>query len=375
MSHAQLRVINKIKITGMSTFKGQISQIKEHLKFSSQAVVRYGLCILDDDYIFTGDIHDLVITEALIGGGGDGGSIPKRLDMIQTKGYSTKRKLGGMGYTPNTLVRDEDESLSNIEFRALRLSTCALTQTPLTLPVVIDAKGQLISKAALIEALLNRKGEDGIELPEHIKHIKGLKYTKEITKNNWKDMDVSDNDEGMTGVSGASNIQVNRAVAAGGKKLWCPLKNTFIQGTVEGAFSWNCGCVFSLSGWSSLSNIPHDQLRDKVLKMMHGEVFHMDCPVCGSPLKASKNAPSAILLGHEVPDIEKRTLWSSKDGKKEMTNGNRVKKQKVTADSETAKIEGDTPVKNTIIEEQSSGPAFKFTRRHDWDVRNPLAQK
>jgi hypothetical protein len=36
--------------------------------------------------------------------GGDGGSIPKRADVVRTSGYRFIRNLGGLGYLPNSQV-------------------------------------------------------------------------------------------------------------------------------------------------------------------------------------------------------------------------------------------------------------------------------
>lgn len=60
--------------------------------------------------------------------GGDGGSFSTRADMVKTKGFKFLRNLGGMGYVPNTQVREADERLNRSEARDLQLSTCALSQ-------------------------------------------------------------------------------------------------------------------------------------------------------------------------------------------------------------------------------------------------------
>lgn len=60
--------------------------------------------------------------------GGDGGSFSHRTEMVRTKGFKFLRNLGGMGYTPNTQIREGDERLGKNESRDLRSSACAYSQ-------------------------------------------------------------------------------------------------------------------------------------------------------------------------------------------------------------------------------------------------------
>lgn len=57
--------------------------------------------------------------------GGDGGSFSGRAEMVRTKGFKFLRNLGGMGYTPNTQIREADERFGKNENRDIRTRACA----------------------------------------------------------------------------------------------------------------------------------------------------------------------------------------------------------------------------------------------------------
>lgn len=64
--------------------------------------------------------------------GGDGGSIPKRADVVKTKGYGFKRNLGGMGYMPNAQVKLTNEENSTKLKMHERWTKCYLTNVSLS---------------------------------------------------------------------------------------------------------------------------------------------------------------------------------------------------------------------------------------------------
>lgn len=60
--------------------------------------------------------------------GGDGGSIPRRVDLVKTNGYRYARNLGGMGYSPNLQIKKSLDKLSPREISQIRWKQCALSQ-------------------------------------------------------------------------------------------------------------------------------------------------------------------------------------------------------------------------------------------------------
>ncbi|CUV05506.1 unnamed protein product [Cryptosporidium hominis] len=105
--------------------------------------------------------------------GGDGGSIPKRADVVKTKGYGFKRNLGGMGYMPNAQVKLTNEENSTKLKMHERWTKCYLTNEPLNPPVVICNKGFLYNKEAIINKLLSKS-----KTAPHIKKLSDVFQVK-----------------------------------------------------------------------------------------------------------------------------------------------------------------------------------------------------
>jgi hypothetical protein len=105
--------------------------------------------------------------------GGDGGSIPSRIDMVKTKGY-TQSAQGSMGYSANGMRRVVEESIDPREYHRTRMTTCALTGQPLEKPVVACRAGYLFSKEAVLSHLINKT------IPTEFSHITSLKDIVEL---------------------------------------------------------------------------------------------------------------------------------------------------------------------------------------------------
>jgi hypothetical protein len=106
--------------------------------------------------------------------GGDGGSIPNRVDMVKTKGYTTSSH-GSMGGAVNGIRRISLEHLDPREVRKTRMTTCALSGERLTKPVVACRAGYLFNKEQVLTRLLDKK------MPEEFSHISALKDILELT--------------------------------------------------------------------------------------------------------------------------------------------------------------------------------------------------
>ncbi|KAH8741706.1 hypothetical protein FG386_001280 [Cryptosporidium ryanae] len=100
--------------------------------------------------------------------GGDGGSIPKRVDLVKTRGFEFKRNLGGMGYLPNTQIRKSGMGDSKQNNNHNKWTTCFLSSEPLNPPIVICNKGNLYNKESIIKYLLEKKKK------KNLLHIKKL---------------------------------------------------------------------------------------------------------------------------------------------------------------------------------------------------------
>lgn len=101
--------------------------------------------------------------------GGDGGSIPHRIDMVKTKGHGTGPRTSSMGYSSNSVRRVTEDAVDARENRKTRLTTCALTGDVLIAPVVACRAGFLFNKDAVLAKLLDKK------MPEEFDHITSLR--------------------------------------------------------------------------------------------------------------------------------------------------------------------------------------------------------
>ncbi|OII71977.1 hypothetical protein cand_013310 [Cryptosporidium andersoni] len=143
--------------------------------------------------------------------GGDGGSIPKRSDIVKTSGYRYRRNLGGMGYLPNTTARIYDETIPESTQRHIKWTSCALTLEPLKQPIVACRLGNLYNKESLLKRLI--KGQ----LSSKFSHIKGIGDLSDI-KN-----------------------KINKLTGC----LICPITLSDLDNFIRAKLYWKCGCIIS----------------------------------------------------------------------------------------------------------------------------------
>ncbi|EDV23447.1 uncharacterized protein TRIADDRAFT_58086 [Trichoplax adhaerens] len=133
--------------------------------------------------------------------GNDGGSIPRRGELVKTK------------KKPEKVEKD-------YELQA-RWRHCTITQQHLQLPMVGCELGKLYNKDAIIEYLLDKESSDNCP------HIRGLKDVKEL------------------------KLAINPAYSENDSKRWVAdsyydhQDSEFICPVVGFCFLWNCGCVLS----------------------------------------------------------------------------------------------------------------------------------
>lgn len=147
--------------------------------------------------------------------GGDGGSIPSRIDMVKVKGYGSAQRSsqGAMGFQPNGMRRLAEETVDTRERRKLRMTTCALTEEPLVKPIIFCRRGFLFNKEDIVKRLLDKS------LPDIFEHITSLK-------------DVLD-----------ANFSLAGGVAV------CPLTGKDLtDGVTKSVVMWPCGCALSEKG-------------------------------------------------------------------------------------------------------------------------------
>ena len=164
--------------------------------------------------------------------GADGGTIPKRCELIRNK----KKK----------------EKIDKNVTAATKWRTCQLSQQPLKKPIVACKLGRLYNKEAIVEGKLNKTLSSN-EITKHIKSIADVKDLR-LTDNKSFKNDGPDN--------GDTYMDFNET------PFVCPVTSIGMNGTNVFTVNWNCGCVVS----------------EKAIKEAKSETCHG----CGGPFIADQ---------------------------------------------------------------------------------------
>lgn len=205
--------------------------------------------------------------------GGDGGSIPGRADVVKVRGYGFARKLGSMGYAPNTLIRDSEHQDANAA-RELRLTLCGITQSSLAPPIVVDKLGVPYNKDAILERLMTK-----VSLPDTVKRLRDL-----------------------CELSNDSSCAAFPAFNASTKQMQCQLSGAPCLGRLGSSpffVSWPCGCLFSTAAAKETNTFAE---RESVCPVCRGEVTHSRevLPVAQID-RRSKEAPHSSKTQGDTP--------------------------------------------------------------------------
>ncbi|KAI9598867.1 Rtf2 RING-finger-domain-containing protein [Syncephalis fuscata] len=167
--------------------------------------------------------------------GNDGGSIPKRSELVKEK---------------------KKDPVADARIQTIaRWFYCALSKTPLQTPVVADLLGKLYNREAILELLLDRSryGDADVICP-HVKSLKDvvtLKLTPVPTAIE-KPSERSNNTGHKNGNDQTShNGNTNGATVMGSDETMpqalfaCPITKREMNGRHRFVFSRQCGCVVS----------------------------------------------------------------------------------------------------------------------------------
>lgn len=143
--------------------------------------------------------------------GCDGGTIPKRDEMVRLK-------------------KKPEKVDKNFELNA-KWFHCAITQDPLRAPIVSCELGNLYNKESLLEYLLDKDSAT----TDVAKHIRSLKDTKELQLSENPSFDQQKSKEEKA--DSYQDFQACRYV--------CPVVGIEMNGRYKFCFLWKCGCVFS----------------------------------------------------------------------------------------------------------------------------------
>nr|CAH8847708.1 unnamed protein product [Trichobilharzia regenti] len=139
--------------------------------------------------------------------GGDGGSIPRRDDLVKSK---------------------KKQEVANREAANMALwKHCSLTQDPLRQPVVSCLLGRLYNKESVINKLLTKTKGDGFS-----DHIKKLRDVKELRL----------------------SVTTNGTTTLDPQLFYCPVTGLEMSGIYPFVYLWGCGCVFSKKALTEVSS-------------------------------------------------------------------------------------------------------------------------
>lgn len=222
--------------------------------------------------------------------GADGGTIPKRCELVQKK----------------KKVEKLERSVKN----ASKWKNCQMSQQPLKKPIIACRYGRLYNKETVIEAILTKT----IGNYAAASHIKGLKDFKELKLKENKDYNKGE-------VKGDEYLDVNQS------EFLCPVTALPMNGINGFVVNWKCGCVFS----------------EKALQEVKSDVCHG----CSGPW--DKNDSVILNPSEEVLETYKQKLAVERAEKKnKKKNGEAEAKlaaengeNKVVANGEHKKIDSD----------------------------------
>ncbi|CAD51950.1 hypothetical protein PFAG_02523 [Plasmodium falciparum Santa Lucia] len=224
--------------------------------------------------------------------GGDGGSLPQRVDLVRMKNKKLRENTGSLGYEKNTLVNVNQNKYNKKELREYHFNRCVISEELLKEPFFCCRLGYLYNKEHAFQLLLVKKQnkkkrkKDTFEKFAHVDSLKDLVLCKNKL-----------NEEG---------------------KLICLISKEIINSTSGGICLFSCGCVFSKKVFNRV-NISEDKM----------------CITCNKQYKESDIIEIgvedvALLEEKQKSIIKKRKLEKKKkdsflQAKKEMKNNDAVK--------------------------------------------------
>jgi hypothetical protein len=171
--------------------------------------------------------------------GCDGGSIPKRAEMVKTR-----------------LQKPSAEQLEDSELLKTRWTCCFLSAEPLERPIVACGLGRLYNKDSVVKHLLERKSLASLEEADALGHERSIPHITSVKHVFQVKLDTQKKDpEGF---------------------FVCPVTGRPMNGHGRVLVVRTCGCVFAEQAWRELEAEKKAQLL---------------CLVCSKPCNASDLIP------------------------------------------------------------------------------------
>ncbi|CAA9987542.1 replication termination factor, putative [Plasmodium knowlesi strain H] len=200
--------------------------------------------------------------------GGDGGSLPQRVDLVRMKHKKLNESTGSLGYGKNTLVT-VNQGRSNLkELREHYMSHCAISQESLKEPFFCCRRGYLYNTEHILSLILARQGKK-----KKKRKIEDSQYEAFAHIGSLKDLVLCKN-------------KLNEE-----NKLVCSISNEIINPSSGAMCLFSCGCVFSKKVFSH-ANIAKENA----------------CTACNTKFK-----PSDVI---EIAKVNKPLIGTSEKKKK-----------------------------------------------------------
>ncbi|KAJ2730978.1 Replication termination factor 2 [Coemansia sp. Cherry 401B] len=200
--------------------------------------------------------------------GNDGGSIPRRNEMVREKQQDEKV--------------DRKAQLLAMNF------FCALSKQPLREPIVGDGLGRLYNRESILEYLLDpRAFGDGDRICGHIKSAKDVR-TLNLSRNPKFD---------QTRSSSKQTLSFDDQPTA---QFVCPVTRKEMNGNLPFEFNWRCGCVVSAQARKEMADLA-------------------TCLACSQPVEAKDIVPINS-LDAEVVDSLRQRIDERKQAKKQKSS-------------------------------------------------------
>ncbi|KAJ1825523.1 Replication termination factor 2 [Coemansia sp. RSA 2703] len=224
--------------------------------------------------------------------GNDGGSIPRRNELVREKKHVEKPDLKAQ--------------------LAAMYTTCALSERQLEPPIVGDGIGRLYNREAILEYLLdNNAFGDNKSTCSHIKSLKDVKTLK------LKANPLRDEAKASDGQSSARFV--------------CPITMREMNGNLPFEFTWTCGCVYSAQARKEMQNAGW---------------LDTECIVCGEHVEAEDVIPINSLDADVLDELRQNMERRKKKTKKKSKSKSKEKRKRSDKDAVDCKGETDSVVQS-----------------------------
>ncbi|EUD68091.1 hypothetical protein C922_01703 [Plasmodium inui San Antonio 1] len=225
--------------------------------------------------------------------GGDGGSLPQRVDLVRMKHKRLNESTGSLGYGKNTLVTVNQGRSNKKDLKEHYMSHCAISQESLKEPFFCCRLGYLYNT----------------------EHILSLILARQDKKKKKRKMDDT-HYEAFNHISSLKDLVLCRNKLNEQSKLVCSISNEIINPSSGAMCLFSCGCVISKKVFSH-ANIAKENActacNTKFKPTDVIEIANVDQPLIGERKKKMKTK-------REKVDKEERNDKSQTDKKHHTEN-------------------------------------------------------